>query len=172
LPTFRAIVEFAKQLKIAQVTIPASPLGTPFNTEVDRLRERSRIAHFDGVRLSILTQTEHLTQDPHTAVELCQAVPGIGLTLDPSYYICTSQGSVDFSVVYPNVSHVRLRDSSPQQLQVPCGLGEVDYNHIIATLESLSYDRALSVDLLPNSLTGEERDLELRKMRLLLESLL
>lgn len=170
--TFTGIVEFAKLLKVAQLTIEASPKGTPFNTEIDRLRERSTLCHQEGVRLSILTKSGLLTEDPHTAVELCQSVKGLGITLDPSYYICRPGGSVDFDVVYSNTLHLHLRDTSPTELQVPGGLGEIDYNHIISRLRQCHFNRSISVDLLPQTMAGEERLLELRKLRLLLESLL
>jgi len=172
LDDFAKIVTFARQLRVAQLTIEASPLGTPFNTEIDRLRERNAICHKDGVRLSILTKSNLLTQDPHTAVELCQSVKGLGITLDPTYYTCTPRGEIDFDVVYPHVLHCQLRDTSHTELQVPAGLGEVDYNRITSILRQEKYERSLSIDLLPKTLSGEERLLELRKLRLLLESML
>ncbi|MEZ6130763.1 MAG: sugar phosphate isomerase/epimerase [Planctomycetaceae bacterium] len=169
---FGKIVQFASQLRVAQMTIAASPLGTPFNSEIDRLRERNHLCIEEGIRLSILTRTGLLTEDPHTAVELCQSVKGLGITLDPSYYTCTPKGAVDYDVVFPKVTHVHLRDTSPTEIQVPGGLGEIDYNRIIASLQKERYDRTLCVDLLPNTMQGEERLLEMRKLRLLLESLL
>lgn len=172
LDNFIAMVEMAKQLRVAQITILASPLGTPFNSEIDRLRERNKLCIAEGIRLSILTRTGLLTEDPHTAVELCQSVKGLGITLDPSYYICSSRGKVSFDVVYPNVTHLHLRDTSFTELQVPGGLGEVDYNRIIASLRQENFNRTLSVDLLAKTLSGEDRLLEMRKLRLLLESLL
>ncbi len=172
LSEFTTIVNFAKQLRVAQITILASPLGTPFNSEIDRLRERNRLCLEEGIRLGILTRTGLLTEDPHTAMELCQSVKGLGVTLDPSYFTCTTKGSIDFEVVYPSVSHVQLRDTSLTELQVPGGLGDVDYNRILASLQKEEYDRTLSVDLLPRTMDGEDRLLELRKLRLLLESLL
>ena len=169
---FQGIVRFAKQLKIAQMTIQASPKGTPFNTEIDRLRERNAICHHEGIRLSILTKTGTLTEDPHTAVELCQSVKGMGITLDPSYYICRPGGSLDYDVVFPHVLHLHLRDTSLTELQVPGGLGEVDYNRIVAVLRQFNYNRSLSIDLLPATMEGEDRLREMRKLRLLLASLM
>ncbi|MEZ6122928.1 MAG: TIM barrel protein [Planctomycetaceae bacterium] len=172
LDQFRHIVNFAKQLRVAQITIEASPLGTPFNSEIDRLKERNHLCIEEGIRLSVLTRSGLLTEDPHTAIELCQSVKGLGITLDPSYYICTPKGAVSFAVVYPAVTHVHLRDTSLSELQVPAGLGEIDYARIISALQKERYDRTLCIDLLPETMQGEERLLELRKLRLLLESLL
>lgn len=172
LATFEGIVRFARVLRVAQLTIEASPRGTPFNTEVDRLRERNALCQKAGIRLSILTRGGSLAEDPHTAVELCQAARGLGITLDPSYYICRTTGPVDFDVVFPHVLHLHLRDTSQSELQVPTGLGEVDYNRIIAMLRQYNFQRSLSVDLLPKTLEGDDRLRELRKLRLLLTSML
>lgn len=169
---FAALSKVSKQMRVAQITLPASKLGTPFNSEIDRLREFVKIASQDGVRVSIKTKTGHLTEDPNTAVELCQASPGLGLTLDPSYYICGPHRSGSFDLVYPYVYHTHLRDTTPEQLQVPVGLGHIDYSRLISQLERVKYQRALSVEVLPELTDLAGRAIELRKLRLLLESLL
>ena len=168
---FEKVVKFGRTLRVAQITIEASPLGTPFNTEIDRLRQFNEYCHETGIRLSILTRRGLLTEDPLTATELCQSVKGLGITLDPTCYIFR-QDPVSWDSVFEHTLHCHLRDCSRMEAQVSCGLGEADFNRIAATLESLDYDRCLSVDLLPETMAGEERLLELRKLRLLLESML
>ena len=172
LDTFRAVARLAQQLRVTQITLPSSPLGTPFNAEIDRLRDVVRIAGEDGTRVSIKTKTGQLTEDPHTAVELCQAVPGLGLTLDPSYYICGAKPDLTFDQVFPHVYHVNLRDTTPEQIQVRIGLGQVEYSRLISQLQRQGYSLALSVEVFPEMLGDMDRGVELRKMRLLLESLL
>lgn len=172
LPAFKVLTRVAKQLKVAQITIPSSRLGTPFNSEIDRLREFLAIGSQDGILVSIKTKTGHLTEDPDTAIELCQAAPGIGLTLDPSYYLCGPHRGGVYDQVYPFVFHCHLRDTTPDQLQVPVGLGQIDYSRIISQLERVKYNRALSVEILPELGDPGARLIELRKVRLLLESLL
>ncbi len=169
---FQQIVQFGKALRVGQITIPASPIGTPFNSEIDRLREQNHMCIEEGIRLSILTRTGLLTEDPHTATELCQSVKGLGITLDPTYYVFTPRGEINFDVVFPHVSHAQLRDTSTKEIQVPGGLGDIDYNRITAALKNEGFDRTLTVDLLPQTMSGEERLLELRKLRRLLETLL
>jgi sugar phosphate isomerase/epimerase len=169
---FQALTRVAKQLKVAQITLPASRLGTPFNSEIDRLREFFKIASQDGIRVSIKTKTGHLTEDPDTAIELCESALGIGLTLDPSYYLCGPHRGGLYDQVFPHVFHVHLRDSNPDQLQVPVGLGQIDYSRVISQLERVKYNRALSVEILPELGDEATRLIELRKLRLLLESLL
>jgi sugar phosphate isomerase/epimerase len=136
------------------------------------LKEFLRIGSQDGIRISITTKSGQLTEDPRTAVELCQATPGLGLTLDPSYYICGPHREASYDQIFPYVYHMHLRDTTPEQIQVRIGLGEVDYSRIISQLNRYKYARALSVDLFPEMLPDNQRPIELRKMRLLLESLL
>lgn len=170
---FLALCRLSKLMKITQITLPAAQLGTPFNEEIDRLRNRITTANSSGIRLSLKTKTGHLTEDPQTAVELCQSVPGLGITLDVSYFHCGRYSNQSYDAVFPYVYHVQLRDSSPKELQVPVGLGDIDYGRIVAQLRRQNYTRALSVEVLPELITPEcERGLELRKMRMLLETLL
>ncbi len=170
---FAAIVSFARLMKLTQISVPSSPVGTPFNTEIDRLRELTRIATEGGVRVSIKTHGACLTEDPHTAIELCQSVKGLGITLDPSHYVCNQRGVVDYDIVFPHVYHCHFRDTLPDQLQVQAGLGQVDYSRNLNMLRQSGFDATISVDLLPNSDDENfEYPLEMRKLRMLLESLL
>ncbi len=170
--TFRSVTRFAKLGRIAQVTVPAPSLGTPFNEAVDTLRNYVTLGGEDAVRVSIPTQSGTVAEDVHTAAELCDAVPGLGLTLDPSYFIYQRAEPVAFDLLLPRVYHVHLRDTSQQALQVPVGLGCVEYSRLVSELQRAGYRWALSVDLFPDLVPPDERPLELRKLRLLLETLL
>lgn len=170
--TLKELSRAAKLLRITQITLPASPIGTPFNTEIDRLRAFVAATSGDGVQVSLKTKTGHLTEDPHTAVELCQAVKGLGLTLDPSYYVCGPASGQSFDQVFPYVNHVQLRDTTPKEIQVQIGLGEIDYGELIAELEAHNYRLSLSVDLIPDLVSKDDRPLEMRKLQRLLDSML
>lgn len=171
--TLHGLCKLAKVMRVAQITVPSSPLGTPFNEEIDRLRNFVRLANQETIRLSIKTRSGSLTEDPRTAAELCQSVKGLGLTLDPSYYHCGPHAARGFDSLMPNVFHVHLRDTSATQLQVQVGLGELDYSRLITQLRKENYERVLSVEILPELCDPEiNRLLELRKLRMLLETLL
>src|SRR5262249_37341125 len=114
-----------------------------------------------------------LTEDPDTAVLLCQRVPGLGLTLDPSHYIAGHHAGKGFDQVYPYVRHVHLRDTGrgPNQFQVHVGQGEVEYGRLIAQLSRFHYDRLLTVDIRDTADPAFPREHEVRKLKYLLESL-
>jgi hypothetical protein len=66
--------------------------------------------------------------------------------------------------------HTHLRDTKKDKLQVRVGQGEVEYGKLITQLGMVGYQRALSVLMHP--LEDTDQDGEMRKIRLLLESLL
>ena len=152
------------------ITVRSAELGTPYNAEVERLRTMVAIASLEGVRVGLLTEVGRMTQDPATAVVLCDNVKGLGITLDPSHYICGPHRGDSYDQVFSHVYHVRLRDTSKDQLQVRIGQGLIEYGKLISQLARVRYDRALSVDIVP--VEGVDQFAEMRKMRLLLESLL
>jgi len=167
---FAACCKLAKATKVVSITVPAAELGTPFNAEIERLRELVRIGAMDGVLVSVKTETGRITQDPDTAVVLCSNVKTLGLTLDPSHYVCGPHGGASFDQVIPHVYHVQLRDTSKEQIQVRVGQGQVEYSRLIAQLNRVQYNRALSVEI--SAMHGVDHPAEIRKMRLLLESLM
>ncbi len=168
---FAALCEVCKRLRVTQINIPSAPLGTPFNSEIDRLKLLVQTAKLAGVRVAVRTERGALTEDAHTAVEFCKAVKGLGLAFDPSYYLRDGFRK-QWSMMAPYVSHVFLRDSTPEQVQVQVGLGEIDYSDLISELQQCRFDRALSIELFPEKLEKDLRPLEMRKVRMLLESLL
>lgn len=167
---FAACCKLAKALKVVPIAVPAAELGTPFNAEIERLRELVRLASLEGSLVAMQTQIGCMTEDPDTAVVLCDNVKGLGLCLDPSHYITGPWQGRDYPKVLPHVYHVRLRDSTKSDLQVRVGQGELDYGKLVSQLEKTGYNRALCIHMPP--LEGFDHRAEMRKTRLLLESLL
>ena len=169
-PHFASCCRLAKAIKVVTLVVPASELGTPFNEEIERLRKLVEIASLEGAVVAVKTTIGCMTQDPDTAVVLCDNVKGLRLALDPSHYVAGPHQGNAIDKVMKYVQHVHLRDSTKQKLYVRVGQGEIDYGKLIQQLERVKYDRALSVHMTP--LEGFEHKPEMRKMRLLLESLL
>jgi sugar phosphate isomerase/epimerase len=167
---FAACCKLAKALRVVPLVVPAAELGTPFNEEIERLRELVRIASLEGCQVALRTEIGCMTEDPDTAVVLCNNVKGLGLTLDPSHYIAGPRQGRDYSKVMPFVYHLRLRDSTKSKLHVRVGQGEIDYGKLLGQLDKVGYHRALTVHMPP--LDDHDHRAEMRKMRLLLESLL
>lgn len=171
---FEAMCRLAKPLTVAVLSMPAAPADTPFDDEVARLTELSTIASREGLVLTVETHSETLTARPDAAVALCQAVPGLGLTLDPSHYIHGPNQGASFDEVYPFVQNVHLRDTGKQvdEFQVRIGQGDIEYGRVVSQLERHGYNRGLTVSVLDRIENPFSVEVEVRKLKLLLESLL
>lgn len=167
---FKAICRFAKATKVVTLTVPSAELGTPFNEEVEHLQRLVDFAEKEGVRVAIKSQIGRLSEDPDTVRVLCDNVHGLGLTFDPSHYLVGPHRNKNLDKLMKYVFHVHLRDSKKDQLQVRIGQGEIEYGRLITQLERVGYNQALSVQIAP--MEGVDQRQELRKLRLLLESLL
>jgi sugar phosphate isomerase/epimerase len=120
--------------------------------------------------VGLKTETGRITQDPATAVVLCDNVKGLGLTLDPSHYIFGPHAGGSYDQLLKHVVHVQLRDTTKDKLQVRVGQGLVEYGKLVSQLFKVHYNRALSV--LIWEMPEVDHAAEMRKLRLLLESLL
>jgi sugar phosphate isomerase/epimerase len=171
---FDGLCRLAKSLSIAVMTTSAAPLGNAVSQEIMRLTPLVSATMREGLVLALLTHAETLTADPRVAVELCQLVPGLGLTLDPSHYIQGPQQNVDYDIVFPYVQNVHLRDTglSAGDFQVRVGQGQIEYARIVTQLQRHGYNRALTVAIIDRPDSPFEREVELRKLKLLLETLL
>jgi sugar phosphate isomerase/epimerase len=65
---------------------------------------------------------------------------------------------------------VHLRDTTKDKLQVRVGQGQIEYGRLVTQLAKVRYNRALVVHIC--EMEGVDHAAEMRKMRLLLESLL
>jgi sugar phosphate isomerase/epimerase len=167
---FRALCRLAKATKVVTLTVPSAELGTPFNEEVEHLRRLVDIATLHGVRVGLKSQVGRLSEDPDTVMVMCDNVKGLGLTLDPSAYIFGPYQGRSIDKLMKYVYHLQLRDTNKKAFQVRVGQGDIEYGRLIHQLQKLKYHRALCVNI------AEQDDVdhigELRKLRLLLESLL
>ena len=167
---FDAICNLAKLSRVVTLTVESAELGTPFNEEVERLKQLVAIAENHGVRVGVRGQHGCLSEDPDTISVICEHVKGLGLAYDPSHYLYQAPANRNTDKIIQYTSNVYLRDTTPDALQVQVGHGEIDYGRIIDRLTKIGYRRGLCVDIQPDP--ELDHFAELRKLRMLLESFL
>jgi len=169
----RALCKLARQAAVAVLTIPAASNRSSYDADILRLRELVHLVETEGLTLTVATRVGTLTETPALAAELCERVPGLGLTLDPSHFINGPHQGSPFDEVFPYVRHVHLRDTgrAPGKFQVRVGQGEVEYGRIISQLERCHYDRLLTVAIHDVADAPFAMEAEVRKLKYLLESL-
>ncbi|HET7768047.1 MAG TPA: sugar phosphate isomerase/epimerase [Chloroflexota bacterium] len=143
-----AISDLARRLGVTVLCLGAGRRGAPIEQEVSRWQALLPVAAERGLQLTLETHTNQVTEIPAVAVELCQAVPGLGLTLDPSHYYAGPNQGAGFSAVYPFVRHVHLRDAGADwdHIQLPPGSGSVDFAAIARALAQHSYAGHFAVE--------------------------
>ncbi len=167
---FRAICQLAKATKVVSLTVPSAELGTPFNEEVEHLRRLVDLATVEGALVSIRTQVGRLSEDPDTVKVMCDNVKGLGVTYDPSAFVCGPHAHRRHEHLLDYAYAIELRDTSKDEFQVRVGQGEIEYSKLVSQLRLVKYSRALTVDM--QALPDTDHNSEMRKIRLLLESLL
>jgi sugar phosphate isomerase/epimerase len=169
----RAVCRLARITAAPLVALDAAAAGTPPEAEAARLKKLVALADAEGVLLTVTTRTGTLAETPDAAVALCERVPGLGLTLDPSHFVAGPHQGKGYDQVFPFVRHVHLRDTGrgPDQFQVRVGQGEIEYGRIISQLARHHYDRTLTVDIRDVPDAPFPMGPEVRKLKYLLESL-
>ncbi|MCS7047348.1 MAG: sugar phosphate isomerase/epimerase [Gemmataceae bacterium] len=169
----RGVCRLARAAAVSVLTISAASNRTSFDAEIARLRQLVRLVEGEGLVLTVATRIGTFTELPARAVELCQRVPGLGLTLDPSHFVNGPHQGAPFDEVFPYVRHVHLRDTgrAAGKFQVRVGQGEIEYGRIIAQLERHRYDRLLTVAIHDVADAPYAMEAEVRKLKYLLESL-
>jgi sugar phosphate isomerase/epimerase len=170
---WKAICKLARLSTVSLLTIAASPSGFGVDAEVQRLKKLVHFVDGEGLVLALATRTGTLTEQPAVALELCERVPGLGLTLDPSHFINGPHQGESYDELFPFIKHVHLRDTgrAPGKFQVQIGQGEVEYGRIINQLEREDYDRLLTVAIQDVADAPFTMETEVRKLKFLLESL-
>ena len=168
---FTKCCELAKASKIVTLTVESGEHGTPFNEEVERYKSLVSIAEAHGVRVAMRSQAGRLSADPDTVSVICGHVNGLGLGLDPSHYHFGNENPANYDKLIGFVHNVYLRDSNAESLQVRVGQGVIDFGKLTNLLTKAKYRRALCVDIQPDADPDIDHDGEIRKLRLLLESL-
>src|SRR5262249_3942131 len=164
----------ARHTAVPLVCIPPGPLAAGMDAEVRRLKPLAQHVRSEGLILTVPTHAGAVTETPSGDREVCERVPGLGLTLDPAHFGNGIHQGASYDEVFPHVRHVHLRDTgkAPGKFQVRIGQGEIEYGRIISQLQRCRYDRLLTVALHDVAEAPFAMENEVRKLKYLLESLI
>lgn len=153
-----ATIRLAAALKAPVVTFPAAPPSAPWEEEVAALQRLVAVGKEAGVQVTVETHTDQLTEEPAAACRLCEEVPGLGLTLDPSHYLSGPHQGKEFGVVYPHVRHLHVRDAGrggwPENM-VEFGRGQVPWASVLAGLRGVGYDEGITIEYIDSVFPGD-----------------
>ncbi len=173
---FEAMCRLAKTLTVAVLTIPAAPLGSPFDDEVKRLATLAGFAMREGLVLAVETHSNTLSRRPgrrHRCIVQGRPRPGA----DPRPQPLRPGGhkvADGLDALYPlRPEHPPPRHrQGPGKFQVRVGQGEIEYDQVVNPTARHGYDRSLTVAIHDHPDNPFDTEVEVRKMKLLLESLI
>lgn len=168
----KAMAKLARLAHIPLVTILPASIQEPFPKEVERLKELVALAGTEGIQLAVTTQQGSWAGTCASARDLCEKVPGLQITLDPSHLGDVDFAGKDFEPLIKRIVHTHLRDSTkgPLPVQVKIGQGTMEFAKLIQVLEKKGYSRLLSIDIHEIADSGFAVMPEVRKLKYLLES--
>lgn len=138
---FTGLCRLAERLKTRVINIMGPGAKSDRADQVAKHRRLVEIATARGVTLTIETHVGQLTEKPVDALWMCQQVPGLGLTLDPSHYYAGPNQGASFSALYPFVRGTGFRAGGMTwaEIQLPWGQGPIDFAAIIRELQRVGY---------------------------------
>ncbi len=88
---------------------------------------------------------------------ILERLPGapIGLLFDPGAALFAGRDPLDAASTTPRIAAVRASDSSPDEPNLPPGLGRVPWRDLLATLAGRDYDGYLNVEFAPRPSAAE-----------------
>lgn len=138
---FEALAKFAGRNRIRLINLMAPGVKFDRAAAVEKLRTLVAIGRRHGVLVSVETHCNQITERPADARWLCEQVPGLGLTLDPSHYYAGVNQGASFDELYPLVYGTGFRAGGMiwEEIQLPWGSGPIDFRAVVARLEQAGY---------------------------------
>lgn len=138
---FAAVVRLAARLRARLINLMAPSARADRQAVVARLRRLQQVAEQAGVRLTVETHVGQITERPADARWLCEQVPGLGLTLDPSHYFAGPHQGGPFDELLPFVQGTGFRAGGTNwaSIQLPWGEGPIDFAGLVRKLEARGY---------------------------------
>lgn len=140
-PEFRAVVALASKLNTHVINVMAPVANADRPEMVKRLKIMVDAARAKNITLTVETHVGQMTEKPSDALWLCQQVPGLGLTLDPSHYFAGPNQGANFDELLPYVRGTGFRAGGMkwEDIHNPWGTGPIDFEGLIRKMEAVHY---------------------------------
>ena len=149
---FRAIVKCARAVGARGVTLlpgvvwPGMGPERSFELAIAGLRELLPIAADAGLRLSVEAHVESVAESPELARRLCDAVPGLKLTLDYSHFLTLGFSPHAVHPLLPLAGHFHARQAAPGRLQASAKDGTLNFADLVGRLKAGGYSGDVCVE--------------------------
>jgi sugar phosphate isomerase/epimerase len=149
---FKAIVQCARAIGANGITLlpgvvwPELGSEKSFELSVSGLAELLPIAGEAGLRLSVEAHLESVAEAPADAERLCEAVPGLKLTLDYSHFVAGGHSAESVHPLVRHAGHFHARQAGPGRLQAGAKDGSLDFADIVGRLQGAGFTGDVCVE--------------------------
>lgn len=159
---YQRAVEFCHEARILSITIvpgivhPGQSVHDARALSADVFNEFVPIASAAGVRLTTEAHVKGAFESPESALELLEAVPGLGLILDYAHFVCQGypQSSVDPLCGF--AADVHLRQAKPGLLQAALEDGTINFALVLDQLRQVGYAGYLCLEYVHQDYIGAD----------------
>lgn len=160
---FKGLCMFASQSRFKSVVLLAGPVHQELGPErsldlaVDAYTELVEIASNHNLQLNVEADCDSCVNTPTTAEELCQRVPGLGLTLDYSHFISQGIEQSEVERLHAFTRHIHIRQAAPGQIVTDVEAGTINFERVMQSLAEANYQGLFCIEYLSLSPTPQAR---------------
>lgn len=128
---------------------PGQTLEAASETSASFLRRALELAGASGIALMIEPGVLSIAESPAATEALLARVPGLGLVLDYSHFICLGFTQEEVAVLLPLATHVHLRQARPGRLQerLESWTGTINFRLLFSQLRERGYEGWLATEV-------------------------
>lgn len=168
---FAGLCSFADRAGFASILLIPGPvhaeLGADASLELsaDALRDLVDVASATRVHLNIEPDVDSCANTPELALTLCEQVPGLGLTLDYSHFVCQDIAAERVIRLHPLARHLHVRQAATARIVAEMDDGTIDFPRIVSALHRSGYEGLYCVEYLALDDSGESAQNAERRTR-------
>jgi sugar phosphate isomerase/epimerase len=151
---FHGLCEFAILAKCKSILLIPGPVYTELDLRgsldlaAEVFLKLVSIADEYHLQLNFEADYQSCANTPEAAEELCERVPGLGLTLDYSHFIYQNIPPEQVAILHPYTRHIHIRQAAPGSIVTDVDEGTIDYGKIISQLEKSGYNGLYCIEYL------------------------
>lgn len=122
------------------VAFPEEPLADSLARCAQENAWRAAEAAKAGIRYGVEAHIGSIIEHPSAALQLAEAVPGLGLTLDYSHFVRQGLPDTVGDPLIPHASHMHARGAANGILQTSVAENEIGFERIMGLLKRQGFD--------------------------------
>lgn len=154
LSLFRNLARGAKQAGFKSIMLIAGPTHTELGQAASQQLAAEafiplvKVCSENDLQLNLEADFESCVPTPEAVATLCQQVPGLGLTLDYSHFVCQGIEAERVAVLHPYTRHIHIRQAAPGQIVAEVDQGTIDFAQVTSQLERSGYNGLYCIEYL------------------------